>query len=148
MWRRWGTPQIFFLAFIDELEKQIIIRKTVEIILIFTMLHFSKKYKEKHPRYHYQNLDDKIYSSWNIEQNILKLVILGHFYPLKTPKIKILKNEKICWRYHFTHVHQKIIIMWCIVPEIWSVTDNFLSLWIVFCPFTTFCTQKIKIFKN
>ena len=33
-----------------------------------------------------------------MEQNILKLVILGHFLPfyppLKTPKIKILKNEK------------------------------------------------------
>ena len=25
MWRRWGTPQNFFLKFIDELEKQIII---------------------------------------------------------------------------------------------------------------------------
>ena len=62
-------------------------------------------------RYHYQNLDDMIYSSWDIEQNILKLVILGHllpFYPHKNPKIKILKNEKICWRYHhFTHVYQK-----------------------------------------
>ena len=31
MWRRWGTPQNFFLAFIDELEKQIIIKKTVEV---------------------------------------------------------------------------------------------------------------------
>ena len=31
------------------------------------------------------------------------------FIPLKAPKIKILKNEKICWRYHhFTHVHQKL----------------------------------------
>ena len=30
------------------------------------------------------------------------------FTPLKTPKIKILKNEKICWRYHhFRHVYQK-----------------------------------------
>ena len=52
-----------------------------------------------------------IYSSWDIEQNILKLVILGHFlpfYPLQTPKIKILKNENICCRYHhFTHVYQK-----------------------------------------
>ena len=27
---------------------------------------------------------------------------------LKTPKINILKNEKICWRYHhFIHVYQK-----------------------------------------
>ena len=66
--------------------------------------------KKKICRYHYQNLDDIIYSSWDIEQNVLKLIILGHFlpfYPLKTPKIKILKNEKICWRYHFTHVYQK-----------------------------------------
>ena len=31
MWRRWDTPQNFFLAFIDELEKQIIIKKTVEM---------------------------------------------------------------------------------------------------------------------
>ena len=31
MWRRWGTPQNFFLAFIDELEKQITIKKTVEV---------------------------------------------------------------------------------------------------------------------
>ena len=52
-----------------------------------------------------------IHNSWDIVQNKLKLVILGHFLPfipLKTSKIKILKNEKICWRYHhFTHVHQK-----------------------------------------
>ena len=75
------------------------------------MLHFLKKIKKNTCRYHYQNLDDMIYSSWDIEQNILKLVILGHllpFYPHKNPKIKILKNEKTCWRYHhFTHVHQK-----------------------------------------
>ena len=41
---------------------------------------------------------------------MLKLVVLGHFLPfyrLKMPKIKILKNEKICWRYYFTHVYQK-----------------------------------------
>ena len=31
MWRKWGTPQNFFLAFIDELEKQTIIKKTVEV---------------------------------------------------------------------------------------------------------------------
>ena len=52
-----------------------------------------------------------IYSSWDIEQNIMKLVILGHFLPfysLKTPKIKNFKNEKISWRYyHFTHLYQK-----------------------------------------
>ena len=68
------------------------------------MLHFTC-------RNHSQNLDDMIYmiyGSWDIEQNILKLVILSHllpFYPHKNTKI--LKNEKTCCRYHFTHVHQK-----------------------------------------
>ena len=39
------------------------------------------------------------------------MVILGQFLPFyhpKNPKVKILKNEKICWRYHhFTPVYQK-----------------------------------------
>ena len=30
MWRRWGTPQNFFSALIDELEKQIIIKKLLK----------------------------------------------------------------------------------------------------------------------
>ena len=64
MRRRWSTPQNFFLAFIDKIEKQIIIKKTVEvdqienkIILIFTMLYLNKKIKKNTCRYHYQNLD-------------------------------------------------------------------------------------------
>ena len=49
-----------------------------------------------------------IYISWDIEHNILKLVILGHFLPFYHLKVKILKNEKICWIYHhFPHVYQK-----------------------------------------
>ena len=74
-----------------------------------------KKLKKNTCQYHYQNLDDMIYSSWDIEQNKLKLVILGYFFRfilLKTPKIKILKKEKICWRYHhFTLCAPKITIM-------------------------------------
>ena len=31
MWRRWGTPHNFCLAFIDELEKQLFIKKAVEV---------------------------------------------------------------------------------------------------------------------
>ena len=48
-----GTPQNFCLAFIDELEKQLFIKKTIEVgpiknvrILIFAMLHFLKKYRK------------------------------------------------------------------------------------------------------
>ena len=28
----------------------------------------------------------------------------------------------------------QMIIIWCMVPEIWSTTDNFLSFWTIFCP--------------
>ena len=31
MWRKWVTPIHFCLAFIDELEKQLFIKKTVEV---------------------------------------------------------------------------------------------------------------------
>ena len=62
------------------------------------------------------------------------MVILGHFLPfysMKTPKIKILKNQKISWRYHFIHMYQKSQ-SWCIVPEIWSATDR------IFCHYRFF----------
>ena len=57
------------------------------------MLHFLKKIKKKTCRYHYQNLNDIISSSWDIEKNILELVILAPFLiftPLKTPKINFI----------------------------------------------------------
>ena len=54
MWRRWGTPQNFCLAFIDELEKQLFIKKNCwggliknVRILIFKMFFFSLN-KETH----------------------------------------------------------------------------------------------------
>ena len=53
------------------------------------MLNFLKKIKKNTCWYHYQNLHDMIYSPWDIEQNILKLVNLGHFlhfYPPKKPQ--------------------------------------------------------------
>ena len=47
-----------------------------------------------------------IRSTWSTEIGSFRssFALLPH----KNPKIKILKNEKICWRYHhFTHVYQK-----------------------------------------
>ena len=66
-----------------------------KIILIFTMLNLFLKIKKTTCRYHYQNLDDLIYSSSDIEQNIPKLVTLGNFCPFTTLK----KN-------HFFEKHQ------------------------------------------
>ena len=86
-------------------------------------------------------------------------VILDHFLPF-TPlpeKSKFGKNEKKAWTYYyFTHVYQKWQ-SWCMVPEIWSLTN-----WL-FChcgPFFALLpppppphsplltTQKITILKN
>ena len=58
------------------------------------MLHLKKNNnnKEKNTcRYHYENLDT-IYSSWDIAQHILKLVILGRFLPFYLPKNPINQN--------------------------------------------------------
>ena len=77
------------------------------MILIFTMLHFFLKIKKNTCKYHYQNLN----SSWDTEQNLLKLAILGQFLPFYTPKN--LKNQST-------------------VPEILSETDR------IFCHFGPF----------
>ena len=60
---------------------------------------------------------------------------------------KFWNNEKKAWRYyHFTHVCHIPII--CMVPEIWSMTDQ------IFCHFGPIFafyltkTRKIKILKN
>ena len=118
MWRRWGTPQNFFLAFIDELKKQIICKKTVKWankkqnnfnIYIQCYIFFFKK-KKNTCRYHYQSLDDIIYRSSDIEHNILKLVILGYFLPFYPPKNSINQNFEKMKNFTgktFTHVYQK-----------------------------------------
>ena len=48
------------------------------------MLHLLKKTKKNTWRYHY--FTTMIYSSWDIEHDGLKLVILGHFLPFYSPK--------------------------------------------------------------
>ena len=68
-----------------------------------------------------------IYSCWDKEQNLLKLVILGHFSTFTSLKIqkKILKNEKNLLEISsfYTSV-PKITIIWCMVPETWSETNK------------------------
>ena len=105
-------------------------------------IFLKKNIKKNTCRYHYQNLDDMIYHSWDIEQNILKfilkLVTLVHFllfYPLKNPKTKILKNEKNCRYHHFTHVYQKSqYVMYGSSDTEWHRHKVF-AIWAIFCPF-------------
>ena len=103
---------------------------------------FKKNILKNTCRYHYQNLDDMIYSSWNIEQNKLKMVILGHFLPfipLKAPRNQNFEKWKNVLKISsFYMCAPKMTIIWCTVPEIWSETDKKkLSFWAIFCPFTT-----------
>ena len=142
MWRRWSTPQNFFLTFIDELENQTIIKKNCwsgpgkhKIIFIFTMFNFFKKNERKTPADHYQNLD-MIYSYWDIEENILKLVILSSFLPFYPPKkLKNLNFEKLKNLLEISSFYTyvpKITIIWCTVPEIRTEIDR------IFCHFGPF----------
>ena len=42
----------------------------------------------------------------------------------------------------------KITIIWCMLPEIWVQSHNFLSFWVIFCPFTPLLAPKIKNWKK
>ena len=42
----------------------------------------------------------------------------------------------------------KMKIIWCMVPDKWSVPDNFLSFWAILYPFTLLTIQEITILKK
>ena len=98
--KKWGTTQYFFFAFIDEFEKEIIIKKTVvnKKQNNFNIYNIAFFFKNRNTCwYHSQNLDDMIYRCWDKGQSILKLVILGHFlpfYPSKNPKTQNFEKWK------------------------------------------------------
>ena len=93
-----------------------------------------------------------LYSSWDTEQNILKLLILGDFlpfYPLKTIEIKISKNKKFAEDIIILHMCTKNYNQ--MTYGSWNMErdgQNFLSFWTNFCCFTPLSNQKNKIFKN
>ena len=43
---------------------------------------------------------------------------------------------------------RKILMIWSTVLEIYSVTDWYWSLWVIFCPSTPLKTKKIRILKK
>ena len=98
------------------------------------------------------NLHDIIYSSWDIECDRLKLVIMGHSLPFKPPpletkKIRILKKRKQLLEISpFYKSVPNPTIMWGTVPQLRSETDR------IFCHFGPFfailpplTTREIKI---
>ena len=82
-----------------------------------------------------KNYDQMIYSSWDTVRDRCNCYFsfwanFCPFIPLTAQKIKIWKNEKNTWKYHissFCICVPKIMIWWCMVPEIWCVTDIIIS---------------------
>ena len=123
MWRRWGTPQTFFLVFTDELEKQIFtkkllkwankkqnnfniykcyILKKIKIKKNTWRYYFTPVYQESQ-WYHLQFLR---YRAWQSEIGNFR-----SFFAVLPPKnqknLNFEKVKKNCWRNHFMHVYQK-----------------------------------------
>ena len=108
------------------------------------ILHMSTK-KQTHMRY----------GSWDTEwENFVSFwsifcPLTPSPPPLTTQKIKILKK----WKKHlkissFYTCVPKITIIWCMLADIWSVTDIFCHFRPFFSPFTKLLTLKIKIWKK
>ena len=89
------------------------------------------------------NDNHMMYGSWDIKRNRQIFCHFGPFFALLHPyqpkKSKFWKHEKTaCRYYYFTHVYHKWQ-SWCMVPEIWSVTDRIFChfvFWTIFCLFT------------
>ena len=91
--------------------------------------------------------EDHMYVSWDIRHSRAFLSFWAIFCVLTlltTRKIKILKIWKKYLQISFYTCLPQMTIIWCMVPEIWSVTYKIFYLRIFF-PFTPLATQKIKI---
>ena len=96
-----------------------------------------------------------IYSSWDIECDRLKLVIMGHFLHFYPPPIKKPKNQNLK---KMKKVARDIIIlhkctknhnyMRCSSWDTEWDRQNFLLFWAIFCHFTPLITRKIKILQT
>ena len=73
------------------------------------------------------NRDDIIYGSWNIRCNRHKYLSFWTIFcpssPLTTQKIKTLKLKKKMEILSFYTCVPQITVIWCVVPEIWNLTD-------------------------
>ena len=108
---------------------------------IYNVAFFLKKIKKITCRYHYENLDDIIYSSWDREQNILRLVILGQFFALLPPPKNPQNQNFQKWKSlletsSFYTCVPKITIMYSSWDTDWD-RQNFWSFSVIFHPFNT-----------
>ena len=98
------------------------------------------------------NDNDIMYGSWDIKRNTEFFVILDHFclYPCNNPKnqnfekMKKMPGDIILSHKCTINDNHMMYGSWNWKRD----TQNFLSFWTVFYPFTVVTTQKIRIWKN
>ena len=147
MWRRWGTRQNFFLAFIDELWKTRKIRKILlEISSFYTFVPKTKIIWATAPEIRNETF---FFLQQESNRNCHFrpfFALLPHYW---TRKLKFGKNVNNTWRYHpFTHLYHKSRS-----HDVWFQRykvqrREFLSFWATFCPLTLLTTKKIKILEK
>ena len=90
------------------------------------------------------------YKKWR--QKFLSFwAIFCPFHPLTTQKIKILTLKKIhgdITILHICTINDNHNVMYGSGTEIWSTTENYLSFWTVFCPFTPYGAENQNFDKS
>ena len=101
-----------------------------------------------------KNYDQMVYASWDMVRDecnyFLLWAIFCPFTPVTSQKIKILKKMiKSLEISSFYICVPKIMIRWCMLPEIWCVMNVIIFLlWAILCPFTPETSRKNKILKK
>ena len=148
MWRRWGTHQNFWHSLMNLKNKYLSKKlkncwsgptKNQNSFNIYNFSFFLKKKKKKRKTpgdiilyLRTKNLDDMIYSSWDIERGRLTLVIFSN--------VLEISSFYTCTKNH-NHM------MYGSWDTKWS-RHNFLSFWGKFCPLTPIMVPKIKTLKK
>ena len=155
MWR-WGTPQDFLLAFIDELWKTWKIRILKKWKKIAGKIEKKKRKTIAHFTHVYQKLQsyEEQFLRYRVRQLFCHFGPYFALLPLKQPeKWKFHKNEKRTWRYCLLHKCTKIMIICYAVSEIWHVTHvififHFGLLFALLSPHTSPKNQNYKKWKK
>ena len=113
--------------------------KTCKNFNIYSVVFFLKNKSTK-------DLDDDLqffrYRVWQTEIGSYGSFFSPFPHPLKIKKSRILKK----WKKILEISSFYTSVAWCIVPEIWSSKNNFLSFWAIFWPFTPLKTPKNQNF--
>ena len=135
MWREWGTPQNFLLAFMDELWKT---RKS----------KILKKWKKKCWRYHHFTFYtcEVQFLRYRVRQNFLSFWAI--FCPLNLENQNFEKMKKVSGDVIILNLCNKNTIKWCRLTQTWSATDIIFCHFVPFFSFTPLLTPKIKIWKK